>query len=277
MKDAVKVSLPPSPAPVYVVSGGSGSSGELLVHTAVAQFVGRHVPLVLVPRVRLVRQLTAVIARAEADGGMVVHTLVNPKLRAELTRRGEARGVVTLDLMGPLLTHLSTQLGQPPKGQPGLYRQMQEAYFKRVAAVDFAMHHDDGLRPEDLPEAEIVLLGVSRIGKTPLTMYLAILGWKVANIPLVAGMELPGELRRVNRRRVIGLTIEPRQLALHRASRQEQERNTLPASYTSQVHLRDELDRANELYRDRGFAAVDVTQKPIESTAEEILNLIGDR
>lgn len=262
-------------APVYVVSGGSGSSGELLVHTALAQFADRDVPVVLVPRVRRRQQLTTTLRRAAADGGSVAHTLVDARLRRALVIQADRYGVPTLDLIGPLLAHLQGKLRQPPVGKPGLYRHLHEAYFKRVAAVDFAMHHDDGLRPDELAEAEIVLLGVSRLGKTPLTMYLAIQGWKVANVPLAPGLELPAPLPQLPRQRLIGLTIDARQLAEHRCSRQEQMHHTLPPEYTELTHIRRELAYAAAVYEKLGLGVVDVTQKPIETTAEEIVTLVG--
>jgi hypothetical protein len=256
--------------PVYIVSGGVGSSGEILVHTALAQFAGRRVPVVLVPRVRETAQVERAIEQAAREGATVVHTLVDPRLRQALEQAGRARGVATVDLMGPLLTCLTQALGQAPVGQPGLYHQLRETYLKRVAAINFAMDHDDGLRPEDLPEAEVVLLGVSRVGKTPLAMYLGVLGWRAANVPVVPGCELPAELARVERRRIVGLMIDPEELAGHRQSRQRQLRHTLPADYTSSEAIRRELAHAAVLFRERGFGVIDVTHKPIETTAEEI-------
>lgn len=261
--------------PVYIVSGGTGSSGELVVHTALAQFAGCHVPVILVPRIRALAQLEDIVTRAADDQGTVVHTFVDPILREGITRLGVERRVSTIDLMGPLLTHLSRVLGRTAVGQPGLYQQLNAAYLERVQAIDFTMRHDDGLRPEELPKAEIVVLGVSRTGKTPLSMYLAVLGWKVANIPIISGQELPAELRQVERRRIIGLIIDPDQLVLHRRSRQRLMGGTLPAEYTSATEIHLEVEHARRLYRDRGFTVIDVTGKPLETTAEEIVSLIG--
>ena len=263
------------PPPVYIVSGGTGSSGELLVHTALAQFADCHVPVILVPRIRAMAQLEEIVTRAAGDRGTVVHTFVDPMLRDGITRLGVERRVPTIDFMGPLLTHLSRVLGRTPVGQPGLYQQLHAAYLERVQAIDFTMSHDDGLRPEELPKAEIVVLGVSRTGKTPLSMYLAVLGWKVANIPVIKGREFPPELRRVKRRRIIGLIIDPDQLVFHRRSRQRLMGGTLPAEYTDPTEIHHEVEYARRLYRDHGFRVIDVTQKPLETTADEILNLVG--
>ena len=258
-----------------MVSGSTGSSGEQLVHTALAQFVGCRVPVVLVQRVRSQDQLADVVTRAKADGGTVVHTLVDAQLRTALVQLGQQQGVPTIDLMGPLLAHLEQALGQPPVGQPGLYRQLNDAYFKRVAAIGFAMKHDDGQRPDDLGQAEVVLLGVSRVGKSPVTMYLAILGWQAANVPVIEGQELPASLAQLEPRRVIGLTIDPEHLVGHRRSRDRHRRRLLPAEYTDPQRILAELDYAERLFRRHGFAVIDVTDKPIETTADEIITLLG--
>lgn len=265
----------PEPGPLFIASGGSGSSGELLVHTALAQFVGPRVPVRLVPHVRRAADVAAVVHRTAAEKGVLVHTFVNPRLRAALIRRCRQAGVAELDLMGPLLALLEQRLRTRPVGRPGLYRQLNQAYFRRVDAIDFTMRHDDGLCPEDLPLADIVLLGVSRTGKTPLSMYLAVLGWRVANVPLSSNQEPPAELRRVPRHRLFGLNIHPAQLGLHRQSRQQQMRGTLPAAYTAPVALRAELETAERFFRRLGCAVIDVSGKPLETTADEILSLRG--
>lgn len=257
--------------PVYLVSGGTGSSGELLVLTALAQFADRHVPFILIPRVRQENQIADVVARAQADGGLVAYTLVRPRLRRAMAKLIATHGVPAVDLMGPLLDQLSDFLDQAPVGRPGLYRQLNQAYFQRVAAIGFTMAHDDGLRPESLTEADLVILGLSRVGKSPLSMYLAVQGWKVANVPIVPGGQMPPELARVERRRLFGLTIDVDDLREHRRSRQVQMRQTLPPSYTDPKQLYAELEYASEVYRELGANVVDVTRKPIETSAEEII------
>ena len=171
-----------APPPIYVVSGGVGASGEQLVHTVLAQFPEHRVPVIVVPHVHQLAQVEDVVAQASTTGGTIVHTLVDAGLRGALARLAQRHGVFALDLMGDLLSRLADVLGQEPAEQPGLYRQLNLAYFERVAAIEFAMSHDDGRRPEDWPKAEIVLIGVSRVGKTPLSMYLSVLqGFLIKN------------------------------------------------------------------------------------------------
>jgi len=145
------------------------------------------------------------VKEAEAETGTVVHTFVDSSLREAINRLGRKHGVVTIDLMGPLLEQVAEQSSAKPLGQAGLYRKLRKDYFDRVEAIDFAVSHDDGNRSVDISRADIVILGVSRCGKTPLSMYLAVHGWKAANIPIIKDIPLPGELSRIDRRRVIGL------------------------------------------------------------------------
>lgn len=207
-------------ASVLIVSGGVGSSGEQLVRTALAQFPSANVPVVLMPHVRTMDEVGEAVDRAEASGSIIVHTLVDPRLRPALSALARVKKVTAIDLMGELLDHLAEDLGQSPMGQPGLYRQLHKAYFERMDAIEFAVAHDDGLRASELPLAEIVLVGVSRSGKTPLSMYLSVLGWKVANVPWIKDIDLPPELLEIDRRRVVALSIEPGQLVAYRQWRQ---------------------------------------------------------
>jgi regulator of PEP synthase PpsR (kinase-PPPase family) len=265
------------PTSIYVVSGGTGASGEQLVRTVLAQFPESRVSVVTVSHVRHLAQIRHVVAQAARSDSIVVHTLVDARLRAEMVKLAHEQGVVAIDLMGNLLDQLSERLGVAPLGQPGLYRQMQRIHFDRMAAIEFAIVHDDGKRPEDWPLAEIVLVGVSRVGKTPLSMYLSVMGWRVANVPLVMGLEPPAALFELDRNRVVGLTIAPAQLRLFRLQRQRRLGISGHASYTDASAIYEELEMAHRVFEQGGFAVLDVTDKPIETTADEIVALITRR
>jgi regulator of PEP synthase PpsR (kinase-PPPase family) len=265
------------PPPIYIVSGGVGTSGEQLVHTVLAQFPESRVPVITVGHVRQPEQIEAVVAQAHATGGTIVHTMVDGHLRDCLVRLAQERGVVAIDLMGPLMSRLAELLGQEPAGHPGLYRQLHQDYFERVAVIDFAMAHDDGRHPAGWPLADIVLVGPSRVGKTPLSMYLSVLGWKVANVPLVMGLAPPAELFQVDSRRVIGLSIEPGQLLGHRQQRQRHLGAPGPTAYTDPVAIYEEMEAARRVFKQGGFSTIDVTDKPIEASADEIIALITRR
>jgi regulator of PEP synthase PpsR (kinase-PPPase family) len=264
-------------SPIYLVSGGVGASGEQLVNTVLAQFPDRQVPVVMVPRVRQTQQIEEVVAQAVESGGTIVHTLVDAELRRTLIRLAGEKSVVSIDLMGDLLSRLTQVLGQAPLGHPGLYRQQHRADLERVAAIHYSIDHDDGKHPEGWPEAEIVLVGVSRVGKTPLSMYLSVLGWKVANVPLVLGLPLPHKLFELDLRRVIGLIVESGQLLIYRQQRQSRLGAPGPSDYTDPARIYEELQAARRLFKRKGFPIIDVTDKPIESIAEEVIARVTRR
>jgi len=217
------------------------------------------------------------VREAKADGGTVVHTLVDGGLREALIRLGEKHGVVTIDLMGPLLEQVAGKTGAMPLGQPGLYRKLRKEYFDRVEAIDFAVSHDDGSGLNDISSADVVIIGVSRCGKTPLSMYLAVHGWKAANLPIIKDIPLPGELFRMDRHRVIGLSIEHKRLLEFRKKREEHMGIVGTTAYSSPSAVLEELEVARRIYREGGYYVVEVTDKPIEITAAEIIKFITSK
>jgi len=261
---------------IYIVSGGVGASGELLVHTVLAQFPDVRVPVEIFPHVHDPEDVDAIVAKAAGRGALIVHTLVHSIVRRRLATEAARRNVRAIDLMGPLMDYLSEKLVQKPVGEPGLYRKLYDQYFRRVEAIEYTVAHDDGKRTSELPQADIVLVGVSRVGKTPLSMYLAMQGWKVANVPFVPSVRLPEELWQVDRRRVVGLTIEPPQLAIHRRHR-EQRLGVAADSYVDRSRIAAELQEANRLFARYALPVVDTTDKPIESSGAEIISHITHR
>ncbi len=263
-----------APPPIHIVSGGTGASGQQIVETALAQFPALRVPVILRNSVRSIKQVESAMKKAASDGGIVVHTLVERGLREALVRLGGELGIVTIDLMGPLLKQVAGRTGAKPLEQPGLYRKLRKDYFARVEAIDFAVSHDDGNKPEDIPFADAVIIGVSRCGKTPLSMYLAVHGWKVANVPILTDIPLPGELFRTDRRKVIGLSIEYKRLLEHRKKREELMGRVGITSYSRPSAVFEELEVARRIYREGGFHVIDVTDKPMEIIAGEVIKII---
>jgi len=263
-----------TPPPIHIVSGGSGASGQQIVETVLAQFPTIRLPVIVRKHVVSLQQVEDAVKEAGAGGGTVVHTLVDGVLRDALLRLGREHGVVTIDLMGPLLEQVEVRTGAKPLEQPGMYRKLRKDYFDRIEAIDFAVSHDDGKRPEDIPLADVVIIGVSRCGKTPLSMYLAVHGWKVANVPLVKDIPPPPELTRMDRRRVIGLNIGHQQLLEYRRKREERMGRIGMTAYSSPPAVFEELEAARSIYREGGYRVVEVTDKPIEIIADEIVKLI---
>ena len=260
--------------PIFIISGGAGALGKHVARIALSQFPQNDAEVIVIPQVRQMQQLAEAIDMVTAKGGTIIHTMVDPHMREALVRMASERDIPTVDTIGQSLAQLVALFGREPLGQPGLYHGEEEAYLQRIKAIEYTVDHDDGRGPQDLDEADVVLAGVSRVGKTPLSIYLSVLGWKVANVPLVMEVPPPEQLFQVDRRRVIGLIIDVDALASHRHWRQRALSGMAGRDYTDQLRLYDELDMARRVFRKGGFAVVNVTSRPIEETADEIIALI---
>lgn len=265
------------PAPIYVVSGGKGLAGNNMVQSLLIQYPNNHVPVIIVPDVHDEERLRSLILQAKADGGLITHTMVNPALRERLIELAGESQVPQIDFMGELADYLDKALGIASLQAPGLFREINQEYFDRIDAIEFTLKHDDGLNPHRLREAEIVLCGVSRAGKTPLSVYLALYGWKVANVPLVAGLEPPEELLTIDRQRVFGLQIGLQQLIVHRIKRLRNTKELGNHAYVDEGRVREDIRHANMIFSKGKFTVINVTHKPVESTANEIINLMTSR
>ena len=262
---------------IYIASCGEGINAYNLVQSTLVQFPGNEITVVKMPHIRTESQVDELMQRVRDTESLVVHTIVNSKLRKYVTRQGMNQGIVTIDLMGPVISKIQTFLNEDPIEQPGLYRKIHQVDLKQVSAIDFALSHDDGLHPEDLPQAEIILVGLSRAGKTPLSMYLAVLGWKVANVPFVPSIPMPDIISGIDKRRIIGLDINADQLMAHRKLRQQDLGTSDIYSYSSKEGINNEIVSVRRYFVTNGFSMIDVSNKPIESSAEEIIEMITRR
>ncbi len=262
---------------IYVASCGEGINAFNLVESTLVQFPESNITVIKVPHIRTENQVDEMIEKVKDIESMIVHTVVNRNLRQYLTRKGLDNGIVTIDLMGPVISKTETFLDIKPLEKPGLYREIHHVDMKQISAIDFALSHDDGLNPETLSQAEIVIVGLSRAGKTPLSMYMSVLGWKVANIPYIPGVGMPYTLKEVDRRRVIALTINADQLLAHRKMRQESLGTWDIYSYSSRKDIEIEIQAAQKYYITSGFSMINVSDKPIETSAEEIIEMITRR
>lgn len=266
-----------NPPTIFVVSGGTGTSGEQLVRTVMAQFQGGDIRLIVIPHVHYEQQLDSIIESALEMDATLVHTMVDERLRKYLSGLCEAYGIFSVDLMGTLFERLEERLGIKPLGQPGLYRKLNLDYFERVAAIEYAMAHDDGKQAETWHQADILLVGVSRVGKTPLSLLLSVMGWKTANYPYIPEIEPPEALFKLDPGRVIGLTIEPGQLVLLRQERQRRLGVSGTGGYSDPRNVFNEVETARQFFKRYGFTTLDVTDRPLESTADEVIRLITSR
>lgn len=256
---------------LFVVSDSLGETAEGVARATLSQFElpvrMRRFPHVDAPAA-LDRLLEAV---RDTTRPMVVFTVVVPDVRERLTRELAGLRVPAVDVMGPALEAMESFLGRPATHSPGLVHRLDEGYFRRVEAVEFAVKYDDGKDPRGLALADLVLLGVSRTSKTPLSMYLANRRLKVANVPLVPEVELPPELFEVPKQRVIGLTLDPESLRLIRQARLRAIGLPEGAPYADLGRIEDELVYAHGVFRRVGCRVVDVTHRAVEETAERVL------
>lgn len=255
---------------VFVVSDGTGDTGIAAVRAAMLQF--KHPwQLKVFGDVRHPSEARRVIERADQVQGLVVFSLVEGEVVEALQREAQQRGILAIDLLGPLIAKVAQRLHVEPRHQPGLLHGMTEDYFARIDAIEFAVHHDDGANVHTLYDADIVLAGVSRTSKTPLCMYLAQRGYKAGNVPLVPSIEPPRELTELDQKKVFGLVIDPSELTVIRQARLRA-MNVLPTTnYTDIESVHDEIERAKLFCRRNGWRIIDVTGKAVEENASRIL------
>lgn len=263
---------------IYIVSCGEGVNAYHLIKSTLVQFANmENISVVRFPKVRTIEQIDDILEKAKSNKSMVVHTLVVQEMRNYIASKSIESGIAQLDLMGSALCSMQNFLKQKPLEQPGLYRDNHQVDLDQVYAIDYALAQDDGINPDRLIDAEIVLVGLSRAGKTPLCMYLAVLGWKAANVPLVIGSQMPEALKNVDRRRIIALNINAEQLIAHRKMRQVGLGAKDIYEYSGKNEIEREITEARKYYIKSGFSMIDVSNKPIETSAEEIIEIITRR
>ncbi len=256
---------------IYLLSDATGETAEKMVLAALSQFRGHRVKLKQISNVRNKNQVYEVLDEALKNQGLVVYTIVNRSLAAMVHDECDSLGLPCIDLLTPLLLAMARFIGHSPQETPGLLHSVDEEYFRRIEAIEFTVKHDDGQEVRRLHQADIVLVGVSRTSKTPLSIYLAHRGWRVANIPLVQGIAPPDELFEVPRERIAGLVIDPERLMELRSSRLKNLGQTTRSAYADYERISDELREAKKLFRKQGWAHVNVTGKALEETANEVL------
>lgn len=262
---------------IYVVSGGKGLAGDAVVKSLLAQFPNHRIPVTIIPDILTAEGARSAVSEAKHNHGVIVHTMVDKQMRSTVNKFCSEMDVPAFDLMGNLSDYLSQKLGTDPINQPGLFRKLNQEYFDRIKAIEFTLNTDDGMNPDRLHHSDIILTGISRAGKTPLSIYLAMFGWKVANIPLVNNIPPPDELYKVDPRRVFGLSISMNTLIEQRKRRVATMGAFDHRSYLDPSEIVQELDYAARIFRRGNFTVIDVTNKPIESSANEIVKLINER
>ncbi len=266
------------PKPILILSDGTGETGEKMVRAALQQFRGHLVHVRTYAHITRPEQLRSWFRMAGQQSAAVVTTLVDKEMRSYAAELSHEHGVAHLDLIEDLLSVLSSYLEQQPEGVPGLLHQADETYFRRIEAVEFTVKADDGKEPKMLDKADIILVGVSRTSKTPLSTYLAHKGYKVGNVPIVLEHPVPDQLSTVDQRRVFALTIDPAALQAIRLARMRAMGMARQMNYSDMYYILAELEYADDLFRrHREWPVVDVTGKAVEETAATILGILQDR
>lgn len=255
---------------IFIVSDGTGRTAERSLMAALTQFPDIDVGIIVKQEIRTEQQIEAFIPEVQAAHGIIVHTLVTQSLRDSMVRISRVHNVDAIDLMGPLLSRLSLYFANSPTQEPGLFFKLNKEYFIRIDSMQFAFNHDDGQRYLEYDRAEIVLVGVSRTFKTPLSIYLAFKGWFVANYPMIIGVDPPEILSGLPAGNVFGLTTEPGDLSSLRSVRQSFLGGNA-GNYSSIDHVKRELRYAEEFFKRHEWPVISVTSKPIEEIASEIL------
>lgn len=259
---------------VYTVSDGSGETAEHVARAAALQFKGQNLKINRLPRVRNAEHLESLITLAAQGPCLIAYTMVEATLRDALVREAARHGIPTVDLLGSLIGTLSRVLQVEPRSEAGLLQLRDEKYFSRMDAIDFAIKYDDGKDPKGLAQADLVLIGVSRTSKTPTCMYLAQnRGLKVSNVPLVLNVAPPKELFELAHGRIIGLNLNAEVLHEIRTARLQNLGLSAGASYASSERIETEIEYAHQIFRRLRCPVVDVTNKAIEETASEILEI----
>ncbi len=261
---------------VHLVSDSTGETLNAVFKAATSQFAAAHAFEHIFALIRSRQQMERVLADIEAAPGLVLYTVVNPDLRRLLEARCSELQLPAISVLDPFIEAFSDYLGLEQTRKAGAQHEMDEAYFKRIAAVDFTLTHDDGQMTWDLEPADVVIVGVSRTSKTPTCMYLANRGVKAANIPLVPDHDPPAALFTLRKPLVVGLIASPERLAQIRQSRLGGMNAAEHADdYSDLETIRSEVLKAKRLYAKHRWPVIDVTRKSVEETAAAILTKLS--
>jgi regulator of PEP synthase PpsR (kinase-PPPase family) len=263
---------------IVILSDSTGETAEKVVRAAMLQFPHSGAQIRLHTRVRTKEAARPILEQAAKDGALVVFTVVSPELREFIHASSYELKVEALDLIGSLIGKLQVFLDRQPINMPSGMLPLSDEYFRRIEAVEFTVKSDDGKEPRNFKKADLVLVGVSRTSKTPLSTLLAQRGLKVANLPLVMGVETPPELEEASQDRIVGLTIGLDPLVEIRKARLRQLGMSVDAAYGLKEQVKVELEYAQQIFaKHPNWPVIDVTGRAIEETAVIILESLKER
>ena len=259
---------------IHLVSDSTGETLNAMARAVCARFEDVLPIEHIYPLVRSARQLERVETEIQNAPGLVIHTIVDPELRAMLEQRCRMLDVSCIPALDPLVSAMARYLGAAISTRVGAQHNLDNDYFNRMEALSYAIGHDDGQSTQDLDTADVVLVGISRTSKTPTSIYLAHRGVKAANVPLVPGAQLPEKLFALKRAMIVGLTASPDRLVSIRRNRLLSLKEDRDSSYIDVDAVREETIMARRLYDKHGWPVIDVTRRSVEETAAAIINLL---
>jgi len=262
---------------VVILSGGTGRTADQLLRAALAQFPDSEADVVYQTGIRSVKKALEIVAKASAQGAVICHSLVAPKIRQAVETEVRRLGVHSIDALGPALALIGEHLGSAPRGRAGLLYELHREQLDRMDAVDFTLAHDDGKRMGELKQADVVIVGASRTSKSVTCFFLASRGIRAANVPLIPNQSPPTELKRVPPQRVIGLTMNAAHLESIRQTRLDRISHRPVAHYANLRDIQAELRAIRELMASHKWECIDVSYKATEEVADQIIELLPRR
>lgn len=267
-----------STRPIFIISDGTGDTAEKVARAALRQFSGARLTIQVFPNVTERDALERILKLAAQQGAFIASSLVNPEQRMLANELCRAWRLLHVDVLGSMINGLSGWLGEAPQATPGLLHRTDAEYFRRIEAVEFTIRLDDGREPRMLHDADIILVGVSRTSKTPLSVFLAYKGYKVANVPLVLDRDPPRQLWDTDQQKIYALTIDPAKLQEIRTNRIKTMRMVDNRQYGDMEYISAEIEQAEDLFRrNRQWPVINVTNKAVEETAAVILAIGAER
>ena len=263
---------------LHIMSDGTGETASAVARAVLVQYKQDQVSIIRHQNIRTTDQALSAMKKVQnKEKSLLVYTMVLPEIRAAVKEICQKEKIKAIDLLGPLFKNFDGILESNEEKKPGLLRSVDEDYFKRIEATEFSLRHDDGQSVQRLKDADIVLVGVSRTSKTPLSIYLSFKGWKVANVPLVLGIPLPQDLSAVDYRKIIGLTIDIDNLIRIRKNRLKKFGWDFNREYADKAHILKEMNYSREVFEKHRWPIVNVTDRALEETAGEVIRIIRAR
>lgn len=260
---------------IYVCSDAVGETAEAVAKATLRQFSSEHVKIKRYGHVKTEDEIVKIVTEAAQSGGFISYTLVQPELRELMKEESLKQGVRAVDVMGPMMQAYVDTFGSFPKREPGLLHSIDDDYHRRMDAIEFAVKYDDGKDARGFVQAQVILIGVSRTSKTPLSVFLSHKGIKTANLPLMPEVNVPEELKPAPGRLIVGLTMQPEHLLEIRSERLKTLGLPSSAQYASPDRIAEELQYAESVMKSLDCPIIDVTNRAIEETAGIIIEWLN--